>query len=83
MSKFKYRSHRGMLTDSMLTAREYESKQELLDYLQKLIIEVEESKLDERFCNLHPYEIVPGKYVKISITEWIGKKKLQSLLRLN
>ena len=34
MSKFKYRSHRGMLTYSMLTAREYESKQELLDYLQ-------------------------------------------------
>lgn len=35
----------------------------------ELIFETEITELDKNFCKTNPYEILPGKYVKVSITD--------------
>jgi len=55
MEKFKFREHRGSLLDSMDTVREFKTKQDLVDHLQKKLDQFGRGKYDVSKMTVEPY----------------------------
>ena len=52
---FKYRDHRELLVDSMETEREFESRSDLVEYLQRSTDEFADGKYDCRDITIESY----------------------------
>ena len=52
---FKYRDHRELLCDSMETAREFETKKDLVEYLQMSVDKYGAGKYNCQNITIEPY----------------------------